>query len=202
MDSLMAKIEDQIESSPLDYEDSKQQFIEATQELGLKHTFTFDEAWGAAQELRRRNTRRAEMMEFQKRLEQNENSAKTPEELEVHNPLKHSFADGMYVREIVNAAGQIIVTKIHKQKHPFFLMSGEMSILTDDGVIKLTGPHYGITEAGTKRVIYTHTECKFVTVHLTDKVDLAEIEEEVIAKDYTDPLLAMQDMNLLREVSA
>ena len=41
----LQKIHDQIDQAPLDYKQAKQQFIENTKKLGLKHTFTFDEAW-------------------------------------------------------------------------------------------------------------------------------------------------------------
>jgi len=137
------------------------------------------------------------MLDFQGKLLEHE-CTYSPEELKKHNPLKHSFADGMYIREVINEPGQIIITKIHKQCHPFFLMYGDMSILTDSGVIKLTGPHYGVTEPGTKRIIYTHTKCKFVTVHLTEKTDLDGIEDEVIAKDFSDPKLRAQDIEVLK----
>jgi hypothetical protein len=99
-------------------------------------------------------------------------------------PLKHSFGDKLYVREIYNPAGHLIVTKIHKKSHPFFLLSGEMSILTDEGVKRIKAPFYTITQPGTKRVIYTHTECVVVTVHATEETDLLKIEDEIISKDF------------------
>jgi hypothetical protein len=100
------------------------------------------------------------------------------------NPLKHSFADGCYIREIFNPANELIVTKIHKIAHPFFLLKGEMSILTEDGVKRIKAPYYGITKPGTKRVIYTHSDVVFVTVHVTKETDLKKIEEDLIAKDF------------------
>ena len=100
------------------------------------------------------------------------------------NPLKHSFADGCYIREIFNPANELIVTKIHKIAHPFFLLKGEMSILTEEGVKRIRAPYYGITKPGTKRIIYTHSDVVFVTVHVTKETDLKKIEEEIIAKDF------------------
>jgi len=41
-----------------------------------------------------------------------------------------------------------------------------------------------VTAVGTKRIIYTHTDCTFVTVHPTDLKDTDQIEDELIAKDY------------------
>jgi len=100
------------------------------------------------------------------------------------NPLKETFLDHQYIREIFNPAGQVIVTKIHKVEHPFFLLQGEMSIITEKGEEHISAPYYGITAVGTKRIIYTHTDCTFVTVHSTELKDSDKIEKEVIAKDY------------------
>ena len=107
-------------------------------------------------------------------------------------PLKHSFGDGLYVREIYSPAGHLIVTKIHKKSHPFFLLRGEMSILTDEGVKRISAPFYTITQPGTKRVIYTHTECVVVTVHATEETDVIKIEEEIISKEFNDILPDLQ----------
>ena len=100
------------------------------------------------------------------------------------NPLKHSFADGCYIREIFNPKGELLVTKIHKVSHPFFLMQGDMTILMQDGIKRIKAPHHGITPAGTKRIIYCHEDCIFITVHATKETTIEKIEEEVIAKDF------------------
>ena len=122
-------------------------------------------------------------MQVQENLENHPNGL-TGEALEKLNPLKHSFADGCYIREIFNPKGELAVTKIHKVSHPFFLMKGDMTILMEDGIKRIKAPHYGITPAGTKRIIYCHEDCVFVTVHVTELTDIAKIEEEVIAKDF------------------
>lgn len=99
-------------------------------------------------------------------------------------PLKHSFADGVYVREIFIPKGMLIVGKIHKHSHPNFLMSGEVSVVTEEGYKRLKGPCAMISKAGTKRVVYTHEDTTWITVHVTNETDLEKIEEEVIAKNY------------------
>lgn len=195
MSLTMEDIDRQIEIEPLSKEESREQFIRMTEELGIKHTFSFDEAWEVTQELKRRKQYREKITEFQSKLE--ENGGITGDELMELNPLTHSFADGMYIREIINPEGMLLVTKIHKKKHPFFLLEGSMSILTENGVKHVSAPHYGITEPGTKRIILTHSECKFVTVHLTDSTDLEEIEEEIIAKDFNDSQITAEDIELL-----
>ena len=56
-------IEKQVKEQPLTKAQSKAQFEEVTEELGLLHSFDFDEAWDIGLEIRRRkevNDRRRE----------------------------------------------------------------------------------------------------------------------------------------------
>ena len=61
-------------------------------------------------------------------------------------PLRHTFADKQYIREVQFPKGHLIVTKIHNVQHPFFLMSGEISFLTEKGETRISAPYYGITD--------------------------------------------------------
>ena len=102
-------------------------------------------------------------------------------------PLTHRFADNVYVREIFIPKGTLIVGKIHRHSHPNFLMKGTVSVLTEEGGLqKLTAPLAMISPAATKRVVYAHEDTVWVTVHVTDKRSLDEIEEEVISKSYAE----------------
>jgi len=99
-------------------------------------------------------------------------------------PLEHYFADGLYIRKMTAPKGMLNVSKLHKTTHPFFLLEGDVSIQTPGGVIRLKAPHFGITEAGTKRVVYFHEDTVWITVHATKETDLKKIEDELIAKTY------------------
>jgi len=188
-------INNQALSDPLSKEELRKQFIEKTEEMGLKHTFTFDEAWEVAQEIRKRQDFREKITDLHEQVV--EGGALVGKELHDLNPTKHTFAGGCYVREIFNPANMLLVTKIHKKEHPFFLMIGKMSILTEDGVKTVEAPHHGITKPGTKRAIFTHEDCVFITVHATDKETPEEVEEEVIAKDFNDESLALDSIKEL-----
>lgn len=105
----------------------------------------------------------------------------------VNCPLKHSFADGIYVREIFIPAGTVIVGKIHKHEHPNFLMSGTVDVVTENkGPERLIGPLSMISPPGTKRVLHAITDLVWITCHVnkTNTQDLDELEKIVIAKDY------------------
>ena len=108
---------------------------------------------------------------------------------------KHQFADGQYIRTITMPAETFFISKIHLQNHPFFVMTGEILVLSEGKVERIKAPYYGITTTGTQRVLYIHEECVFVTVHCTDKLNLKDIEEEVIAKSFSEVKLKGIDMD-------
>jgi len=99
-------------------------------------------------------------------------------------PLKHTFVDGAYVREITMPKGMLLTSKIHKICHPYFVLKGDVSVLTEEGVKRIKAPYSGITQPGTKRVLYMHEETVWTTVHVTKETDLEKIEKEIIAEIY------------------
>lgn len=104
-------------------------------------------------------------------------------------PLKHSFSDGIYVREITIPKGMVIVGKIHKHDHPNFLLKGEVLVVTEnEGEEHLSAPCSMISKGGTKRALYAKTELVWTTVHSnpTNTRDLNELEKIVIADSFED----------------
>ena len=110
-------------------------------------------------------------------------------EIEKLNPLEHSFADGMYIRKIHSPAGQLLISKSHKQDHPWFLLEGKLVIIDQDGSTTITAPANGITKAGTKRLISILEDVVWVTVQRTPHTDVDKIEEELMNDDYQPNLL-------------
>jgi hypothetical protein len=114
-------------------------------------------------------------------------------------PLKHTFCDGSYVREIFIPKGILGVSKIHKLTHPYFIMKGDISVLTEDGITRIKAPYQGITMPGTRRVAFTHEDTVWVTIHATHKTDIAEIEQDIIAKSFDEiPKLEQMDGGLIQ----
>ena len=101
-------------------------------------------------------------------------------------PLKHKIIDGLYVREIFVPKGALFVSKLFKQDHASFLLLGELSILTEQGIMRVKAPFHMITKIGTKRVVYVHEDCVWITCHpiKNKNGNLEQIEEEIIAKNY------------------
>tara|TARA_R100000152_G_C6764851_1_gene189545 strand:+ start:398 stop:961 length:564 start_codon:yes stop_codon:yes gene_type:complete len=183
--------------------EAKHQFDFWTNMLGIDHTFSFDDAYDYLEykngkslihnpkqfipaNFSKKQFRKA-VVKVEEKMKQSKRSL-TGNDIEKSNPLKHSFADGCYIREVFNPKGELIVTRIHKKTHPFFLLKGEMSILSEDGEKRIKAPHYGITKSGTKRIIYSHEDCVFVTVHATSNKNISDIEEEVVTDNYKELL--------------
>ena len=133
------------------------------------------------------------IMEFEKALSKTDGALKGIDECSTKNPVKSTFVGGCYVREIFMPKNQTITSQIHKKEHPYFILNGDITIISPDGINRIKGPHHGITKPGTKRVIITHEDTTFITVHATDKTTVEEVVEEVIAKDFDDPLVALPE---------
>ena len=193
---------------PRDY--AKFQFDFWTKTLGLAHTFSFNEAYDWMNYYRNHELIESKRLAYKEKLVKiNSNypskedfriwisniedkiiqspKGKTGEEMEKVNPLKHSFADGLYIREVFNPKGELLTTRIHKVKHPFFLLKGNMTIFDEKKVSRIYDQYYGITSIGTKRLIFAHEDCTFVTVHhVGDNKDIESIEDDIAAWTYQD----------------
>lgn len=104
-------------------------------------------------------------------------------------PLKHTFSDGIYVREIFIPKGVVLTGKIHRHAHPNFLMSGEVDVITEGGgVERIKAPCSMISAKGTKRIVMALEDCVWITVHLnpSNTQDLRKLEDLIIAKTYNE----------------
>tara|TARA_R110000822_G_scaffold205186_1_gene341758 strand:- start:611 stop:1084 length:474 start_codon:yes stop_codon:yes gene_type:complete len=80
-------------------------------------------------------------------------------------PLKHSFSEGVYVREMFMEKGGIVIGKIYKISHTWFLLSGKINIATEEGSVIYTAPCYVNAPEGTKRVLHALADSIFVNVY-------------------------------------
>jgi quercetin dioxygenase-like cupin family protein len=101
-------------------------------------------------------------------------------------PLKHTFADGIYVRQMSMDAGSVVVGAIHKHLHVWFLLTGHISVVTEDSVEDYIAPCYVVATPGTKRVIRANEKSIFVNIHKnpTNSQDIEWLEKEIVAKDF------------------
>jgi hypothetical protein len=80
-------------------------------------------------------------------------------------PLKHSFSEGVYIREMFMPQGGLVIGKLYKISHTWFLLSGELEVVTDEGANYYIAPCYVNAPEGTKRVLRAVTDIIFVNVY-------------------------------------
>jgi len=98
--------------------------------------------------------------------------------------VNHRFTEGMYVRETTMPTGALITSKIHKTQHQYFIMKGKAIVWVDGVENILEAPYIGITEPGTRRVLYILEKCTWATSHPNpDNETLEQLEERIIQKN-------------------
>lgn len=104
---------------------------------------------------------------------------------------EHVVHAGMCVRTIFIPAGTVLTGALTNIDN-LCIVSGDISVTTDDGVKRLQGFNVIPAGAGFKRAGVAHADTWWSTVWKTEKTDLAEIEEEM-----TSEASKLQTRNLL-----
>ena len=101
---------------------------------------------------------------------------------------KHSFANGVYIREMKMKKRQLGFSAIHKHSYGFFLLSGILASSKEEGVEEFIAPCYIISPQGAKRIVYAVEDCVITTVHAnpTNTQDLKEIEKNNVVFSWED----------------
>jgi len=99
-------------------------------------------------------------------------------------PLYHSFAAGMYTREMHAPKGYSIIGKIHKKDSIVYLIKGSLIVADINGTRVLKAPMMFESEAGLKRVAYILEDTIWTDIHKTDKTNIEEAEKEIFASSY------------------
>ena len=101
---------------------------------------------------------------------------------------KHSFAEGLYIREMKMKKGQLGFSAIHKHSYGFFLLSGLLASSKEEGVEEFVAPCYIISPQGAKRIVYAMEDCVIATVHAnpTNTEDLDELAKINVVFDWNE----------------
>lgn len=106
----------------------------------------------------------------------------------VELPVIHRFTPGLYAREIFMPAGTLLTSRIHNTDHPYVVISGAARVyIPGVGVQRLEAGHVGITQAGTRRLLYIEEDCRWITFHPlvegeSAEEDLPAIEARIIER--------------------
>jgi len=108
---------------------------------------------------------------------------------QVDLPVQHEFLDGVYMRTVFMKADTIVIGKIHKQEHVAIISQGRATVLTEHGVLEIKAPYLFKSPPGARRALRIHEDMVWTTVHRSDHTDIESLEEQLIAKDFDDPIL-------------
>tara|TARA_R100001463_G_scaffold96097_2_gene150635 strand:+ start:2327 stop:2797 length:471 start_codon:yes stop_codon:yes gene_type:complete len=101
-------------------------------------------------------------------------------------PIKHTFADGVYIRQMNMLKGSVVVGAIHKHLHAWFLLTGHITVATEDITEDYIAPCYVVSTPGVKRVILANKDSIFVNIHKnpSNTKDIDELEKQIVALNY------------------
>lgn len=84
---------------------------------------------------------------------------------QVDIPTKSNNINGMYTRQILIPKGTIITGRVHLYDYVDIMLSGDISVATQDGVKRYSGYNVFHGAAGRKRAGYAHDDTHWITIH-------------------------------------
>ncbi len=97
--------------------------------------------------------------------------------------LINRFADGLYARQVTLPKGCMLTSKVHLKQHLAFILTGDVSVWTDEDFQRVKAPQVIVTEPGTKRVLFAHEDTTWITVHATSAKTVEDAERELVTND-------------------
>lgn len=99
-------------------------------------------------------------------------------------PLFHTFADGMYTREIHFNKGDLIVGAIHKNDYFVNVLKGRIWVVSEFGPKEIIAPASFTAKAGVKHIGFTLEDTVWSDTHKVNSTTVEEAEKEIFADSY------------------
>ena len=100
--------------------------------------------------------------------------------------ISHEFVDGVYIRQMDMKTGCMVISAVHKHHHCWFLLTGNITVTTEQGKQDFIAPCRVISPTGIKIIIYANEPSLFINVHKnpSNTRDIDEVENNVWAMNY------------------
>lgn len=98
---------------------------------------------------------------------------------QVFLPVDEFLINGMYARIMHIPKGVVATGSVSKEPHFIAILKGDMSVMTEEGVVRITAPMFNISPAWVKRAGYAHEDSSFLTVHRTEKKNYEDAEDDI-----------------------
>lgn len=105
---------------------------------------------------------------------------------QLEQKLAHHFSDGIYARELFIPKGAILTGKIHRHAHLNIIPVGDIMVMTEHGVKRITGPCTLQSFPGIKRAGYALEDTIWITIHPnpTNERDMEKLEAQFIVPSF------------------
>ena len=102
--------------------------------------------------------------------------------------ITHEFVDGIYIRQMDMKRGCTVISAVHKHHHCWFLLTGHITVTTEEGKQNFVAPCRVISPPGIKRIIYANEPSLFLNIHKnpSNTKDLDKVEKNVWAMNYSE----------------
>ena len=90
------------------------------------------------------------------------------QEEQVEIPTLEFLTNGLYTREIIIPKGTALVSRVWRDPYVDIMISGDISVVTPDGLQRYKGYNLFVGTPGRKRAGYAHEDTLWVSVHRAD----------------------------------
>lgn len=90
--------------------------------------------------------------------------------------IEHDFTDGLYLRRLILNKNTTVISGIHKRDHVWFLLIGNITVSSEDGIENYQAPYIGFSKSGTQRAIYANDYSVFQNV-FQNPLGLSDLDE-------------------------
>lgn len=99
-------------------------------------------------------------------------------------PTFHSFANGMYTREVHVPAGHLIVGAIHKNDYFVNVPKGRLWVVSEFGAKEVIGPTSFVCKAGIKNIGFIIEDLVWIDTHKTNETEVDKAEKDIFVDSY------------------
>ena len=109
-----------------------------------------------------------------------------PDEVQIQLETRHTFAPGIYIREMVVPKDTIVIGKVPKTEYLNIVSKGAMSVATEAGMKRFEASDVVRTKPGLKRAAQAHEDSVWVTIHQnpTNERDIDKLEDMLFADTF------------------
>jgi hypothetical protein len=92
-------------------------------------------------------------------------------------PVVNRFAPGIYARELLMPAGNLVIGAEHRTAHLNIMLTGRATLLVNGVAREVVAPFICKSEPGVMKVAIVHEDCRWLTIHPTNERNLRKLEK-------------------------